>query len=263
MFENQERVRYEKNQLIEVICQIRFPTILTIGANEPVEFQEAVRGAFPRYLVRKDQPAPKMAGIGTPNPTLQPQQPVINYNFVSADSMWRLNLTNHFIALTCQHYTGWEEFARTLDQPLAHFIRIYKPAFFERVGLRYMNAFSRSALELEGVPWKDLIAPAYVGLLGEEDVAERNVTRCTQDVEMSLTGGCRLKLHSGPGMVRRAGKPEDKEVKWILDLDLSMSGNVPVNLAATSLQTLHMHAVPVFRGALTEMLHGAMEPAPL
>ena len=113
------------------------------------------------------------------------------------------------------------------------------------------------------MPWKDLIAPAYVGLLGEEDVAERNVTRCTQDVEMSLTGGCRLKLHSGPGMVRRAGKPEDKEVKWILDLDLSMSGNVPVNLAATSLQTLHMHAVPVFRGALTEMLHGAMEPAPL
>ncbi|MCC8091141.1 MAG: hypothetical protein LIO55_07135, partial [Oscillospiraceae bacterium] len=28
---------YEKNQLIEVICQLRFPTILSIEAKEPAE----------------------------------------------------------------------------------------------------------------------------------------------------------------------------------------------------------------------------------
>ena len=29
------RVQYEKNQLLEVICQFRFPTILRIEAEEP------------------------------------------------------------------------------------------------------------------------------------------------------------------------------------------------------------------------------------
>ena len=263
MFENVSRTRYEKSPLVEVICQLRFPPILASGANEPAAVPEAVPSAFPRYLVRQDQPAPKMTGLGTPNPTLQPQKPVVNYNFLSADGTWRLNLTNHFLALTCQRYPGWESFARMLDQPLASFIKLYQPAYFERVGLRYMNAVSRQTLGLEGTPWRELIAPSFLGLLDEDDVQEQHVTRCTQDVEMALTGGCRLKLHSGPGMIRRAGKTEDKEVKWILDLDFSMAGNLPVNQSAPALQMLHMHSTPVFRAALTDTLYDALEPSPL
>ncbi len=260
MFEKTDRIHYEKNQLLEVICQLRFPTILTIGAQEPVEFQEAVRGAFPRYQVRQDQLPPKIANAGTPGAALQPQRPVTNYNFGSVDGLWRLNLTSSFLALTSLRYPDWETFARTLDQPLAQFIRIYRPAYFERVGLRYMNAFSRRDLGLEDRPWKDLIAEPYLGILVEEDVREETVTRCTHDVEMRIAGGCQLKLHAGPGLVRRAGQPEDKEVKWILDLDLSMSGNVPVDRTAPALQTLHLQAGPIFQGALTDTLHEAMEP---
>ena len=40
--------RYAKGQLIEVICQLRFPTILSIDTREPADFQETVRAAFPR-----------------------------------------------------------------------------------------------------------------------------------------------------------------------------------------------------------------------
>ena len=43
MFSASERVLYGKRQLIEVICQLRFPTILSISAKEPAEFQEASR----------------------------------------------------------------------------------------------------------------------------------------------------------------------------------------------------------------------------
>jgi uncharacterized protein (TIGR04255 family) len=70
------------------------------------------------------------------------QPPVANYNFISADGFWKLNLTENFIALSTLHYAGWETFARQLDKPLAEFISIYKPAYFERVGLRYVNIFS-------------------------------------------------------------------------------------------------------------------------
>ena len=48
MFSQEERCIYTNNQLMEVICQLRFPTILAVGAREPVDFQDAVRGIFPR-----------------------------------------------------------------------------------------------------------------------------------------------------------------------------------------------------------------------
>lgn len=259
MFERTERIHYGKNQLAEVICQLRFPTILRIGAEEPAEFQEAVRGMFPRYAARQDQIPPKINGAGTPAVSVEAQKPVTNYHFVSADGAWRLNLTNGFLALTCHQYDDWEGFARMMDQPLAHLIRIYQPAFFERVGLRYMNAFSRAALGLEERPWRDLIREPYVGILGEDDAQEEAVRRCTHDVDMQLQRGCRLKLHSGVGRLARNGK-EDPEIRWILDLDFSISGNVPVNQSAPALETLHMQAGPVFRGVLTDTLEEALEP---
>ena len=39
MFSMEDRVQYAKPQIMEVICQLRFPTILSIGAKEPVDFQ--------------------------------------------------------------------------------------------------------------------------------------------------------------------------------------------------------------------------------
>ena len=39
-----------------------------------------------------------------------------------------------------------------------------------------------------------------------------------------------------------------------------MGGNVPVNLAAGSMQTVHAQAGSIFRDAITDTLHDAMEP---
>lgn len=260
MFSQEERCRYHKNQLVEVICQLRFPTILAIGAREPVDFQEAIRGVFPNYLLRQDRlPAKVTAAPGQP-PKVEQPAPIANHQFATADGKYRINLSQGFISLTCHDYTCWEDFARMMDKPLASFIEIYKPAFFERVGLRYLNAFSRRELGLEGMHWKELIEPAYLGLLASDDVGEQAFSRCTQDVEAGLPGGCRLKLHMGPGMIKRGQDASDKEVKMIMDLDVSMNGNIPVNLAAASMQTVHTHAGSIFRGAVTDTLHDAMEP---
>ena len=59
MFSTEPRCVYKNNQLAEVICQLRFPEILTIAANLPVDFQEAIRNEFPVYSVRQETPAPK------------------------------------------------------------------------------------------------------------------------------------------------------------------------------------------------------------
>lgn len=258
MFSQESRCIYRNAQVADVICQLRFPEILSIGTTVPDKFQEAIRAEFPKYTKLQEMPVPKLTG--TPgNLTMQKPEPTTNHQFVSADGVWRVNMTSKFISLACTDYSCWEDFARKLDKPLAAFIQIYKPAYFERVGLRYVNFISRNDLGLPGVPFRELIEGCWLGPIAEEDVLERNCSRSTVDVEMALRGGCRVKVHAGPGMVKRNGQ-QDKEVKFIFDQDLYMPGQVPVNLSAGALQTLHSQAFSIFRGAITDKLHEALEP---
>ena len=262
LYSDHPRVHYDKAQLAEVICQFRFPVILSIGVREPVDFQEAVRSLLPRYAVKEDRPAPKITGLGTPHARLEQPKPVVNHSFISADGLWKLNLTNYFISLSTMAYPGWESFGKHFDLPLAQFIRIYQPAYFERIGLRYVNIFSRTALDLAGEPWRDLIASPYLGVLAEEDVEESRARKCSVDVELSLDGSCSAKLHAGPGLVKKSGPgaSQDPVVKFILDMDLFMAGQLDPRLAAAGLETLHGHSTALFQGAITDRLHTALEP---
>lgn len=258
MFSKEERCIYRNNQIADVICQLRFPEILSISANLPAEFQDAIRDTFPQYSSKMEPTAPRLEG--TPgNLSVVNQGSTINYQFASQDGAWRVNLTSKFISLSCNRYTCWEEFAKRLDKPLAAFIKIYKPAYFERVGLRYINIISKEALSLQQTPFSELFQPQYLGILGDDEIQEAQATRSGVDAEFSIRGGCRAKLHAGPGLVKRNGKAES-EVKFIFDLDLYMSGNIPVNYSAGALETLHSQAYSIFRGAITDTLHEALEP---
>ena len=96
MFSNEPRCRYGAHQLAEVICQLRFPEILAISEKAPVDFQEAIREDFPQFIKRMERPAPTLTG--TPGAmTLQNQPATVNYQFSSADGVWRVNLTGKFI----------------------------------------------------------------------------------------------------------------------------------------------------------------------
>ena len=258
-----QRYFYVRSPLAEVICQLRFPTILSIGSKEPAEFQEAIRGEYPRYAARQENLPPKVVGMGTASPTLQNQPPVTNYNFISQDGKWKINLTRDFIALSTIGYTRWEDFARRLDMVLARFIEVYQPAFFDRIGLRYLNAFSRKALGMEDMLWDDLIQSAYLGILGEPDVDETKVPKCSLDVNMNLEGGCALKLHAGPGMLQRGAPETQKEPRFILDGDFSFTGNLSPDQIPARLETMHSWAVRLFQGAITRELHNAMGPTPI
>lgn len=261
MFSKEHRCEYQNNQLAEVICQLRFPDILTINANEPADFQDAIRSEFPQYATTLETPVPKVTG--TPgNLQIANQKPTVNYQFSSADGAWRVNLTSKFISLTCTNYTNWESFAKRLDVPLAAFIKVYKPAYFQRIGLRYLNFISRDNLNLTAFAFADLIQTQYLGLLSDEEISETSAVRCGVDAEITIQGGCKAKIHAGPGLVTRNGVA-DKEVKFVFDQDLYMSGNIPVNYSAGALETLHGQAFPIFRGAITETLHEAMNPQPI
>ena len=256
LFSTNDRYTYASSPLIETICQLRFPTILSIGSTVPAQFQEQVRAEFPRYVAREEGQPPKVV-----NGKLEQVPPITNYNFISTDGLWKINLTQNFIALSTLRYGHWEEFAQKLDKVLALFIQIYQPAFFERIGLRYVNAFSRKRLGLEEELWDDLINAPFIGVLSEPDVDETKTSKCALDVEISLGDQRHLKLHAGPGLLGDGKK--DPEPKFILDGDFSVvDKEIPAQRIAGDLDVLHDYAVRLFNAAVTQELHEAMGPIP-
>lgn len=247
LFSDRPRTVYENPPVHEVICQLRFPTILSINNVEPADFQEEIREDLPQYSRNQE--------------TGGPGQPVVNnYTFVSQDGRWKLNLTKDFIALSTLHYPGWEEFALHLDRPLASFIRIYRPAYFLRVGLRYINILSRMRLGVEDVPWRELLTPAYLGGLQDPETREEDFIGWNYDSLIRLDSSCKAKVRGGLGRLQVKNEPENQETRFILDLDLSMGDNVACTLAAGALETLHAHGTRVFEGAVTDRLREAMVP---
>ena len=47
LFSDHPRTHYRNAPAHEVICQLRFPSILTINSVEPADFQEAIRAECP------------------------------------------------------------------------------------------------------------------------------------------------------------------------------------------------------------------------
>ena len=258
LLSNEAHVHYRRNALLEVICQIRFPSILKIDVEEPAAFQEQIRRDFPKYFARQEQ-QPALPGAPVPAQGNRPAT-ITNHNFISADGQWKINLTRDFFSLSTVRYGSWEDFARRFDQPFAKFLQLYQPAYFERIGLRYVNAFARTAEQARAAQWRDWIAPHFLGVLCAEDLPDSAVRKNTVNLELTLPDGCALRTHAGPGMVKRPGQPDEKLARFILDNDLSVSGKLSAPQTAERLVTLHEDAYRVFRGAITDELSELLEP---
>jgi len=52
--------------------------------------------------------------------------------------------------------------------------------------------------------------------------------------------------------------PADNEIKFVLDFDLYMGGEISPMLSAGALETLHGHSTALFEGAITDKLRDAL-----
>lgn len=109
-----ERERYTNSPLVEVIFQLRFPTILAINSKSPVDFQERIREQYPFYTEQTENQDEFL---------INPQQGAQihrksnnkNHNFISADRKYKFNLTPSFISISTMEYTQWEDFRRHIE----------------------------------------------------------------------------------------------------------------------------------------------------
>ena len=266
-FTDVERVIYAKNPLVEVVCQLRFPRILSINENQPVLFQEKIREKYPLYSVATEWQQEfsldlaHMSNDAPLIPRVTQAENGKNYRFSSADNNWHINLTPTFLALSTSKYSQWEEFLERLKDPLAALVEVYRPAFYERVGLRYVNVFTRSDLGLEGIDWSELIHSFALGFLSNEQVKE-DIKSYNSFIELEIGNGAIAQIRSGLGLfggIENGVSCTNPELSFILDNDLYfMRKNM--NEFDESLHYLHSISTKLIRAIITDKLHNALEP---
>lgn len=254
-----KRVIYDRSPLVEVILQIKFPTILSINANEPVSFQDAIRQEYPIYQLAVENEQEITLPVATAGkealiPSIVQRQQHKNHNFISEDGKYKINLTSGFISISTLGYTRWEDMLGRFETPFKKFLELYRPPFLERIGLRYIDSFSRKKLEISDKKWSDLIQPMWLGAMATID--EQQVIGGGIDIEYFLDDGIsRAKVHAGLGNIGN-----DPEQVFIIDSDFIHIKNLKIENFESVVNYLHNNAGKLVRMVITETLHQSMIP---
>lgn len=258
-FPEVKRVKYNKTPLENVICQLRFPPILEIDSQTPYLFQNKIREYFPIYeeKIEVQQEINAAINIAITDQIVNPMTKVSsnkNHEFVSEDGLWKINLTRTFLSVSTGAYSTWEDFVSRLTLPLDALNEIYQPAFFTRIGLRYVDVFCRSKFGLDECSWKELIQPQFLGILGS-DIAE-NVKEMNSVYEIGCEDGEGI-IRISAGLVR---KIDTNEECFLMDSDVYTLKKVICEDSKDKLNYLHDRTSRLVRFAITDKLHEGMEP---
>ena len=250
VFPESSRVRFTRNPLQKVVWQLQFPKILSILAKAPADFQDRIRGRYPIY---------DSAPVSGPPPALAsvleqaniPFESGITHRFRTQDSTVLISLTDAFIAVSTDDYREWSEFKEHIDTAFAALVAVYEPAFFNRVGLRYINLIKRKELELDDIPWRELIKAEWVGPFTSEDL-NGSITEFRASTVVKL-GDEEL------GAAKIQFGLEDSDT-FRIDSDFFLEGQINEEDATSILDDFNRAIGNLFRSAIQRRLSDALGP---
>ena len=262
-FPGSPRVIYEKNPLETVVSQLRFPPILRIAAETTV-YQERVRE---RYPLLQERPGFDLGMMGLPPEVakvVSAELPLALrgghavFDFATADEVWKISLSQDFLALTTVRYVRWEEFRAHLQFALQALLEEYSPAFFTRIGLRYRDVIRRPVLGLQGCAWTELLQPHIAAELSSPAVADA-VVRAVHDVTINLEKGLgQVRIQHGLGEASDAA-----DVSYLIDADFFTEERTETSHALERLDYFNSQAARLFRWCIRDRVHEAMGPRPI
>ena len=250
-----KRVKYNRCPLVEVIFQLRFPTILSINSKQPADFQEKIRKEYPFYDEGIEEQNELLINTNGKSAQVKSSQNK-NYSFVSVDKTYKVNLTSTFIAISTRKYTQWEEFSEKVRQVVKAFQETYEVPFYTSVGLRYIDVIQRSVLGLSNEKWSDLVKPHVLGVVTQfEDGMNSYVSQAEfKDPTDDICTNTHFEL---------VNVNNSNENSLLIDCDYFKTEMVNIESMMDVATVLHNHSSNFLMTAITDKLNDAMEPEEL
>lgn len=191
---------HPKNQLDKVICQIRFPALLSID-RDIASFQESISEEYPVFI-----PQPNIQGVA--------DVPVAKkYIFNSPDGTWSVSVSIATISLTTSKYDDWKDFSTKMEQILDKFTKCFEVKYTTRVGLRYINAIRPSSLGCDKGSLDSLIQDRYIQHT-KSDIGKVQGFNVITDLIIDESTNCR----SVYGTIQFTDQPEEQG--FLIDNDV-------------------------------------------
>lgn len=240
-FPHQPDIRLANAPLAEVICQVRFPPILRIADEDPSGFQERIRNRFPLVELEHGLLV-RLPGLGAKGePAAEPQTRI--FRFHSQDRLTAVSLAVDFFALSTKAYVDWDSFADNLRLATRAVTQVYRPTYATRIGLRYVNQFTRANTGCETI--RELLE-----ILRPELTAHAHNEIWGDAIQMD----CRLLLADEPAKLTLGTRyaQEDGEPVFVLDLDYYVEGQLSLKRLVEQCAKFNQVIYRAFRWAIRD-----------
>ncbi len=233
--------------LVSVIAQVRFPTRLAVrNADRVIGFQDLIGARYP-HLERQDIPSIMIGAAPFPSASGEGS---VHWRFADDTRNWRVTLAQDFIALETHAYESRTDFHERLKIILEALEETLAPTHMTRFGIRYIDQIKGEPLTRIGTLLRDEVI-GVANSLGTP--AKQLLTHIEVEAEpgdlVARWGKLPANMTIDPNLL-----PPIAEESWIIDLDVSKSGEAPF-LSETIIETATLCAeriYAVFRWMVTK-----------
>lgn len=250
-----------RSPIVSVVWQLRFEDHPALAAPQTVlRFQELLGGPeqFSLTLLPKIQLSVQAAGPAAENiPKPATSTTGGGWRLSAADGTWQISAESSSLAVETTRYGTWEmDFSPRLRQLLYALQEVGAPVIESRLGLRYINVLTGSAVgrppmsaasELAG-----LIAPWLLGPLNESRL---------QDSVQTSQGRTVFGFEQASAILNHGViSTETRELGYLIDIDAFREGGRALRIDDVLRQSAALHSVALglFQASLTPEAMTAM-----
>lgn len=243
-----------RSPLVNVVCQVRFPPLLELAAEERrnellAELQRALED-YPLFA----QVMGQEILLGPEGVQAQESRPT-QFRFTSDDGRWNVGLGPDSLSLQTAHYDHFNDFVGRWQTIATAVQGILTPSRQLRIGLRYVDELRVDEAD-RPVQWVGFLAPEVLGLAGSKKWGMSTTQSFQEWVLHVETVRCTVRHGFLPSEVH------GREPFYLLDTDCyveEVSAFDPV-AQLDYLDRFNDIAYELFRDALSESLYKTLEP---
>jgi uncharacterized protein (TIGR04255 family) len=253
-----KRVRFGKSPLALVACQIRFEHLGVPGDDAIKRLRESVSDDYPVVQQLQGlniQLGSPLQGIGqvgaAPMPTVQP-----GWRFSSIAQDWTISVFPDSVSVETSAYADWEDLDRRLRSLFAVVQSVLAPRVEIRLGLRYVNQFTKDDV-VEPAGWAKYLRPELVALTASELFAPA-AFNAQQTVQLDAGDAILTMRHGVPGGLG----PWAANPFYLLDIDCFREGQRILdsdNLLA-ELQRFNRMITSLFQWCVSDQMWEELDP---
>ncbi|MCW9057838.1 MAG: TIGR04255 family protein [Gammaproteobacteria bacterium] len=253
--DNPEHLVYSRNPLVATIVEIKYHPILKIGSGKGVaEFQDCIRTSFPQYAEVATQVVNLINNVPGQNAVEMREEK--QYRFIKEGGATALTLGDSNVILENRKHHSHEDTLRDMELVVKALLEVYKPVKPTRLGTRYINKVSRSAIasELnETVQWEDLVCDDFLRIPCH--IAETDGAAFAMEMNSQMLQGGAMTLRYGMKLDNNQARSEFR-----FDIDRYMEGDYNVEDTCSLLDIFTKDIYALFSKMAGPALIRWMEP---